>query len=44
MIGNGFNVNTIVHILKGLENEPFLVRKKEQQIFYTKPQQPRLFA
>jgi len=44
MIGNGFNVNTIVHILKGLENEPFEVRKKEQQIFYTKPQQPRLFA
>jgi len=44
MIGNGFNVNTIVHILKGLENKPFEVRKKEQQIFYTKPQQPRLFA
>jgi len=28
--------DTIVHILKGLENKPFLVRKKEQQIFYTK--------
>jgi site-specific DNA-cytosine methylase len=44
MIGNGFNVNTIVHILKGLKDEPFEVRKKEQQIFYTKPYQPRLFA
>jgi len=44
MIGNGFNVNTIVHILKGLEHEPFEVRKKEQNIFYTKPYQPRLFA
>jgi len=44
MIGNGFNVNTIVHILKGLKDEPFEVRKKEQQIFYTKSYQPRLFA
>ncbi len=44
MIGNGFNVNTIVHILKGLKNEPFEVRKKEQQVFYTKPYQPKLFA
>jgi site-specific DNA-cytosine methylase len=44
MIGNGFNVNTIVHILKGLEHEPFAVRKKEQQVFYTKLQQPKLFA
>ena len=44
MIGNGFNVNTIVHILKGLRNEPFEVRKKEQNIFYTKPYQPKLFA
>ncbi len=44
MIGNGFNVNTIVHILKGLKNEPFEVRKKEQQIFYPKPYQPKLFA
>ena len=44
MIGNGFNVNTIVHILKGLENEPFEVIKKEQQVFYTKAQQPKLFA
>ncbi len=44
MIGNGFNINTIVHILKGLKNEPFEVRKKEQQVFYTKPYQPKLFA
>jgi site-specific DNA-cytosine methylase len=44
MIGNGFNVNTIVHILKGLEHEPCVVRKKEPQVFYTKPQQPKLFA
>jgi len=44
MIGNGFNVNTIVYILIGLKQEPFEVRKKEQRIFYTKPQQPRLFA
>jgi len=44
MIGNGFNVNTIVHILKGLEHKPFEVRKKEQQIFYTKPYQAQLFA
>jgi len=44
MIGNGFNINTIVHILKGLEHEPYEVRKKEQNIFYTKPYQPKLFA
>jgi site-specific DNA-cytosine methylase len=44
MIGNGFNINTIIHILKGLENEPFDIRKKEQQIFYTKPYQARLFV
>ena len=44
MIGNGFNVNTIVHILKGLEHEAFEVRKKDPQIFYTKPHQPQLFA
>ena len=44
MVGNGFNINTIVHILKGLKNRPFEVRKKEQKIFYTRPYQPRLFA
>ena len=44
MTGNGFNINTIVHILKGLKNRPFEVRKKEQKIFYTRPYQPRLFA
>jgi len=44
MIGNGFNVNTIVHILKGLQHEPYVVRKKEPQLFSTKPQQPTLFA
>jgi DNA-cytosine methyltransferase len=44
MIGNGFNVNTIVHILKGLEYKSYKVRKKEQNTFYTKPYQPKLFA
>jgi len=44
MIGNGFNVNTIVHILKGLQHEPYVVRKKEPQLIYTKPQQLKLFA
>jgi len=44
MIGNGFNINTIVHILKGLKHEPYEVRKKEHNIFYRKPYQPKLFA
>lgn len=43
MIGNGFNVNTIVHILKGLEYKPNDI-KEEQNIFYTTPYQPKLFA
>jgi len=43
MIGNGFNIDTIVHILKGLKNQPFEVRKKDK-IFHNKPYQPRLFA
>jgi len=43
MIGNGFNIDTIVHILKGLEKQPFEVRKKDK-IFHNKLYQPRLFA
>lgn len=30
MIGNAFNVDTIVHILKGLENPPFITTKQEK--------------
>ena len=44
MIGNGFNVNTIVHILKGLEYKPNKIRKKEQRVSYSKLQRPKLFA
>lgn len=44
MIGNGFNIDTIAHILKGLKNEPSEVRKKEQRVSSTKPYQPRLFT
>ena len=45
MIGNGFNVNTIVHILKGLEHNLFEIReKKDQQISYTKINKLQLFA
>ena len=44
MIGNGFNINTIVHILKGLKNEPLDIRKKEQNVFYTRPYQAKPFA
>ena len=39
MIGNGFNVNTIVYILQGLKNK---VEEKKQ--IHTKPYQLRLFA
>ena len=44
MIGNGFNVNTIVHILKGLEDEPLAMKNIEQQTSSTKPEETKLFA
>jgi len=44
MIGNAFNVDTIVHLLKGLKNKPLEISKKEQPSFSTKPYQPKLFA
>ena len=44
MIGNGFNVNTIVHILKGLEAEPLAIKNIEQQTSSTKPEETKLFA
>jgi DNA-cytosine methyltransferase len=43
MIGNGFNINTIVHILKGLKKKTYKVEEKVQ-ISPIKLYQPKLFA
>jgi len=43
MIGNGFNVNTIVHILKGLEYKSSVIKTKKKKVFYKRPQQLKLF-
>jgi len=44
MVGNAFNVDTIVHILTGLKNQPLELRKKQLKNFHVTPFQPQLFA
>jgi len=42
MIGNAFNVDTIVHLLKGLKNKPLELNRKKRVNFSSKPYQPTL--
>jgi site-specific DNA-cytosine methylase len=45
MIGNAFNVDTIVHILSAIKDKPCEVRQKiHTQVKKTRTYQPRLFA
>jgi DNA-cytosine methyltransferase len=43
MIGNGFNINTIVHILKGLEYKPMKTKQNKLQTINTKSYLSRFF-
>ena len=45
MIGNGFNIDTIVHILKGINYDTKNIEIENRKIIYPKkPYQPSLFA